>query len=260
MEEARERLSEHERGQEAAVLGPFELAAFDSIKNPKRRLDWLAGRLAVKRLALAVLAERGEKAETGDVEVHNREDGSPFIVLRGEPLKDLPVSLSHVPSGAAAATAGPDRLIGVDLEIVAQRPASFVSIFAHPTERIPESSSPEGQTRLWTLKEAVLKLLSLGLSVDLWDVRFPSMGNTAPEFHGRALARWEALGRPEIRCETEVSAAAAPCARGEHPRFGDRGPLAAEVLSVAYTVRSNPLTREKHESVYRDSGVGGVHA
>ena len=234
-EEARERLSEDEHGgQGAAVLGPFELAAFASIKNPKRRLDWFSGRLAAKHLALAVLAERGEKAGAAELEVHNREDGSPFIVLRGEPLQDIPVSLSHGPSGAAAATAGPDRLIGVDLEIVAQRPASFVSIFAHPSERSPESSSPEGQTRLWTLKEAALKLLSLGLSVDLWDVRFPSIENTTPEFHGRALARWQALGRPEIRCETRVSSDG--------------------VLSVAFSAASVPAARASLGT------PGGVHA
>ncbi len=219
----------------AAVLGPAELAAFGSLKTPKRRLDWFSGRLAAKRLALAVLAERGEKAEAVELEVHNREEGSPFLVLRGTPLDDIPVSLTHGPSGAAAATAGPGRLIGVDLEIVAERPASFASIFAHPSERSPEFSSPEGQTRLWTLKEAALKLLSLGLSVDLWDVRFPSIGNPAPEFHGRALARWEALGRPEIRCETRVSSDG--------------------VLSVAFSAASVPVP------VRASMGTpGGVHA
>ena len=235
-EEATERLLKNERGGlGAAVLGPAEQEVFASLKMPKRRLDWLAGRLAVKRLALAILAERGEKAEASEVEVHNREDGSPFLALRAKPIADIPISLSHGPLGAAAATAGPGRLIGVDVETISERPDSFVSIFAHPSERVPEFSSPEGLMRLWTLKEAVLKLLSLGLSVDLWDVRFSSGESGSPEFHGRALTRWEALGRPEIRCETLVSA--------------------ADILSVAFSIASSPVP--VRASI---AAPGGVHA
>ena len=64
-------------------------------------------------------------------------------------------------------------------------------------------SDPLEQTRLWTLKEAVAKLLKTGLSIGFWDIRFPLEGDARRlEFHGKALARWKELGSPLIHFDT----------------------------------------------------------
>lgn len=205
----------HEDGEDLShTLSPDELSQLAGFKVPKRRRDWLAGRLAAKKLFLGMLAERGRAARPSELSILNRKDGTPYLAFpwEGEPAPFL--SLSHAPGGAVAAAADGGRRVGVDAEQVAERPEAFVTVFAHPSER-PGLRSPQEQTRLWTLKESVLKLLSLGLSVDLWDVRFLEADPCRLELHGRALARWEELGRPAIRVESR--------------------PSEQEVLSIAYT-------------------------
>jgi len=229
----------YEAGEDLShTLSPEELARLAEMKFPKRRRDWLAGRLAAKRLMVELLREQGREFGPNEIAVLNRKDGSPYVVFANAAGEDAwPISLSHAPGGAVAASivpaVGPSR-IGVDAESVMERPESFVSIFAHPSERLG-LDTPQAQTRLWTLKEAVLKLLGLGLSVDLWDVRFLARpdaeqaghcpANTFPkgaqcmldprcppvgallllELHGRTLSRWDSFGRPEIRFESNIS-------------------------------------------------------
>jgi len=241
----------YETGEDIShTLSPKELAQFAEMKFPKRRRDWLAGRLAAKRLIVELLSEQGRDVQPSEIAVLNRKDGSPYVVFSDAAGGDAPpISLSHAPGGAVAASIVPAAVpaagrIGVDAESVMERPESFVTVFAHPSERLG-LDTPQAQTRLWTLKEAVLKLLELGLSVDLWDVRFLARedigrqehcpANAFPkgqpcvsdrkcppldsllrlEMHGRALSRWESFGRPAIRFDSDVSG--------------------AEALSVAYT-------------------------
>jgi len=232
--EAMDLAERYDAGEDLShTLSPEELARLSELKFPKRRRDWLAGRLAAKRLIVELLFEQGREIGPGEIAVLNRKDGSPYVVFAagdGAP----PISLSHAPGGAVAASVAAGSLIGVDAESVMERSESFVSVFAHPSER-PGLGTPQAQTRLWTLKEAVLKLLGLGLSVDLWDVRFLARpdpeqaahcaANTFPtgpqctldprcpplgvlyslELCGRALSRWNSLGCPEIRFESSIS-------------------------------------------------------
>ena len=59
------------------------------------------------------------------------------------------------------------------------------------------TASAEELTRLWTAKEAVLKLLGLGLSVDMRSVR-PRADGTV-ELLGKALEKWKELGLSSIQ-------------------------------------------------------------
>ena len=117
-------------------------------------------------------------------------------------------SLSHCAAGGLCAAAwGPSR-IGADWEGVEPREEAVVRLYAHP-EEISEAllSSPEEATRLWTLKEAVLKLLGTGLACDPRDVR----GLPGLELHGSARGRWEELGRPRIAVEHTRRGTAVVC-------------------------------------------------
>jgi len=72
------------------------------------------------------------------------------------------------------------------------------------------------QTRLWTLKEAVSKLLLTGFTVGFHDVRFPLHGETRRlSLHNKALETYERLGSPIIHFDSFVRQ--------------------DEVLSIAYT-------------------------
>ncbi|MBI5242109.1 MAG: 4'-phosphopantetheinyl transferase superfamily protein [Elusimicrobia bacterium] len=252
--EAAALVERHDAGGDISqTLAPEELVRFNELKVPKRRRDWVAGRLAVKRLVSQLLAEQGREVRPNEVAVLNRGDGSPYVVpnIRTALVRDvpnqrisdvwygfpIPISLSHGPLGAVAASLAPcsEGYIGVDVEAVSERPEAFLSVFAHASER-RGLDSPHAQTRLWTLKEAVLKLLSLGLSVDLWDVRF--IGDRL-ELHGRALSRWEALGSPEILfdCVSNLPNEAGSI-RPNLRCLGGLGVSEHEALSVAYTGRN----------------------
>jgi phosphopantetheinyl transferase len=174
----------------------------------RRRRDRLAGRLAAKRaLAAHFSAEWGWDAEPRDLEIANDPDGRPFLRLpKGAPAEAPSFSIAHCAEGGAAAVGAPGRLVGVDLELVVPRPAEVIAFVAAPGEgRGPQASNPEFQARIWTAKEAGLKLLGLGLDADARGVR-----ETDGElrYEGRPAAAWRALGSPRVRAAFERAGAA----------------------------------------------------
>ncbi|HVE13790.1 MAG TPA: 4'-phosphopantetheinyl transferase superfamily protein [Elusimicrobiota bacterium] len=196
----------------AGLLSPDEASLLAGYTLPKRRKDWLAGRMAAKQAVRACLKDAGWDLSDDRIEVLKDESGAPLLRLpEGTPRPAI--SISHSRAGGAAAADLSGRPVGIDLEAVAPRARSFVETVLHPDERADEPDARE-VTRLWTLKEAVAKLLGTGLSIGMWDIRF-----VGPErklsFHGKALERWTELGRPAIVHESRFE--------------GD------DVLSLAYT-------------------------
>ena len=217
-----------EEGFKPEVLSEAEYAAARKLTVPKRLREWVAARLAAKRLLSWRLQQAGLYLKPGEISIENRPDGMPFARLPdGAVLGDGTLSLSHSSGWGAAAVCEPWALVGIDLEAVAPRPKSFLETMAHDSEWAPwmEADFAE-QTRLWTLKEAVSKLLGTGMSVGFWDIRFPLSGEARTlELHGNALACWEKLGRPAVHFDstTEEPSETTPSHR---------------VLTVAYAARS----------------------
>lgn len=179
-----------------------ELAAMDHIPE-RRRLDRVSGRLAAKRaLAAHFSAEHGWQAEARELAVFNDDAGRPILRLpKGAPAPMPSFSISHCAQGGAAAVAPPGRRVGVDVETVIARPAEVLAFVCAPCERVAAApSSPEAQARLWTAKEAVLKLFGLGLDADARDVR-PS--EESVELSGLPAAAWRGLGSPRIHLAYE---------------------------------------------------------
>lgn len=183
-----------------------ELAELASLP-PRRRRDRLAGRLAAKSaLAAHFSAECGWDAAARDLEIANDADGRPFLRLpEGAPADAPSFSIAHCAEGAAAAVAAPGRRVGVDLELVVARSESLIAFVAAPGEGAAPPSDPDAQARLWTGKEAALKLLGLGLDADARDVR-----ETGGEirYRGRPAEAWRALGAPRVRASFERAGAA----------------------------------------------------
>jgi len=184
-----------------ALLSPAELSDLEAL-SPRRRLDRLAGRLAAKRaLAAHFDAEDGWQADPRELEIFNDEAGRPALRLpAGAPVEVPSFSLSHCAEGGAAAVGAPGRRVGVDLETVVARPADVLAFVSAPGESPAGPADPEAQARLWTGKEASLKLLGLGLDADAKAVR-PGAEEVA--FTGRPAAAWAALGRPRVRLAYE---------------------------------------------------------
>jgi phosphopantetheinyl transferase len=78
--------------------------------------------------------------------------------------------------------------------MVAPRSRKLTQLFACPGELPPGQDDPRGQTRLWAVKEAILKLLGLGLAASPREIQ------THPWlcFTGRARQRWLELDSPTL--------------------------------------------------------------
>jgi phosphopantetheinyl transferase len=200
------------------VLGPDEFEKGRSLKTPKRRREWLAARLAAKRLLGWQLQQEGLYLKPNQIQILNREDGSPFVLLEGGREYDtVMLSISHSRGTGVAATARPGHRVGIDLEAIEPRAASFLSVMAHDEEWSDSMDHDLAeQTRLWTLKEAVSKLLGTGFTVGFHDVRFPLAGDDRKlTLHNKANETFEGLGSPTIHFDSFVHE--------------------DEVLSIAYT-------------------------
>lgn len=182
----------------AGWLSAGELRAFAGLKTPKRKRDWLSARVAAKRLVGRRLNALGRPAEPADIVIANHETREPFVADdEGDPAESLPISLSHAGDYGACALSAPGTRVGMDLERIEPRDPAWRELMADDSELEPDVlGSSEALTRLWTAKEAVLKLLGVGLSVDLRGVMPRADGGV--QLAGASLDRWNRLGAPAI--------------------------------------------------------------
>ncbi|MFC5149536.1 4'-phosphopantetheinyl transferase family protein [Streptomyces aureoversilis] len=155
---------------EARHLTDDEAAHAAGLRLPKRRYEWLAGRLAVKHGVLAHGRRHwGRTGRTRDIRV-----GAVAHGLRaGQPLVNAPVDVGLSHSGDfAIAVCGP-RPVGVDLEHERRMPPMLTSLLTAGDDRAAACADPD-RRRLagmplplrWACKEAVLKHFGFGLRID----------------------------------------------------------------------------------------------
>ncbi|MFA6004328.1 MAG: 4'-phosphopantetheinyl transferase superfamily protein, partial [Elusimicrobiota bacterium] len=132
----------------------------------------------------------GQNPDPALLPIANDPQGAPSCSLPYTPH----LSISHCALGAVCALGRGGRRVGIDWEATAPREPGLEKMFARPGEPISETDRDEDITRLWAAKEAVSKLLGLGLNCPPLDLQIrPHL-----RLYGRALARWEELGRPDI--------------------------------------------------------------
>lgn len=151
---------------------------FSALHTEKRRHDWLLGRWTAKRLLQTVIWEKnGTSLPLDLITITNNNDGVPDYRL---PIQDrnFSISISHSHGRAfAAAIERPNAPIGADLERIAARPEGFIEAYFTPEEQTAvlqcatEAMQNTLTTAIWSAKEAALKALHLGLSVDTLAVR-----------------------------------------------------------------------------------------
>ncbi len=183
-----------------ARFGPAELAELEALPE-RRKLDRVAGRLAAKRaLAAHFLGEYGWEADAAELAVFNDATGRPRLTLpKGAPAPAPSFSISHCAQGGAAAVASPGRRVGVDIETIVARPAKVIAFVATPEELASGPYDDAGaQARLWTGKEATLKMLGLGLDADARCVRLEADGVILTD---RPAQAWSALGSPSVHLD-----------------------------------------------------------
>jgi holo-[acyl-carrier protein] synthase len=92
LEEIKEKLSDKFVHR---ILSERELERYHAIKNTERRLQYLAGRFAVKEAYTKVYRRFETPLQFVDVEVLNDAEGAPYIESTYRPEDVLHVSISH---------------------------------------------------------------------------------------------------------------------------------------------------------------------
>ena len=173
-----------------AWLAPPERERLAALRVEKKRREWLLGRWTAKRLAQAVLAQEGHgQVELADLVITPAPDGAPELVVGGHPASlILYPSISHS-GGRAFCALGPGCVaVGADIEGIAPRGEGFAEDYFTAGERALVAAAPAARrdalvTAIWSAKEAALKALRLGLTVDtrLVECLVPPFGGAAPE-------------------------------------------------------------------------------
>jgi len=165
----------------ASWLAPRERALHDGFTIPKRRNEWLAGRLAAKEIVRRHQATPVLRvADLRDIEIRARRwglhRGRPHYYVRGRPGARC-LSIAHSGDIALAGLSrGSQSDIGVDIEAVLPLDERVEALALSPHE-ILSLRGLRGERRartvaiIWVLKEALVKAVGVGLRVPLAAIR-----------------------------------------------------------------------------------------
>ncbi len=177
-----------------AFLSPSERQFLAGLRFEKRRNDWLLGRRAAKTLAAGLPEFQGQPL--AQIEIRTRLEGAPYICLPDGNCPPHSLSLSHSSDLALCAlTLAPGLMIGADLEKVEPRLQGFIEDYFTPEEQaIVRAAAPERRDRIitlgWSLKEAMLKALGVGLR---WDTRKVEVNGLKLDTAADAENTWKAI-------------------------------------------------------------------
>jgi phosphopantetheinyl transferase len=141
--------------------------------NPRRRSEWLMGRLTLKEVTRRWIADYyGVLLYPADIIIRTDDAGKPYVAAEGlEDICEPPqISLAHA-EGYSVAIAGPaDSPVGIDLETFGRIKlpdfisGAFTSQEKQHVDAVPQSDQEEIALRMWCAKEAAAKSLGLGLN------------------------------------------------------------------------------------------------
>lgn len=153
----------NEKELQREQLTTAEIRQYHSLKHPKRRLEWLAGRIAVKGAVRMYLGSDAPLPSA--IQVKSLSNNAPYTIIKGkEADSDLPhVSISH--SGdMAVAIAAHSPEVGIDVEEITESVCEVADEFS-TKEEVEQVSKCTGLNRLtalasiWAIKEATRKAL-----------------------------------------------------------------------------------------------------
>jgi phosphopantetheinyl transferase len=171
------------------ALSDSEWSVCRRLSHPRRRIDWLEGRLLAKSAFQLWLAEAGfelaDRRRCSIVAVTaGAREGQPEILLDGAAWPGLHISISHWPEAVGVALASAP--VGFDGEAIEPRPSLAHDAFTPgELELARELGRRRGWdeacslTAMWTLKEAYLKLRGSGLRAALLRCRIEEVGDDA---------------------------------------------------------------------------------
>jgi phosphopantetheinyl transferase len=170
------------------ILSNEEMEKYSSFKIPKRKDEWLAGRFAAKTVINKLLDSSFNLKEIPITYDINRR---PLCLL-----KDKKYLLSITHSGDWAAAIVKDEkcsFLGIDIEKIEVRSKYWIEDYFHKDEAT--DGMPAHLTKLWTIKEAILKALAVGLTVNLLDIKIV---DEEIRFFNKVLRHYEEIGKPKF--------------------------------------------------------------
>lgn len=183
-------------------LSPAETARLHSFRFPKRRDEWRLGRWTAKRAVAVFLKLSCAPGGLAVVEIRTAPSGAPQVFIGGAPAP-VSISLSHRGQIALCAVAGPADPIGCDLELIEPRGPEFLTDYFTSEEQALLASAESAErdrlaTLLWSIKESVLKVVTVGL-------RAPTQGVCVTHLAAADASRWRSF---------QARAAAGGCFQG----------------------------------------------
>jgi 4'-phosphopantetheinyl transferase len=161
-------------------LSPTEQEKLATLRFEKRRREWLLGRWTAKHLLQAAdPACAGLHLQA--ISIENDPSGAPHASLPGSRPLEGCLSISHRENAAVCAYCpDPSVLIGADLERVEPRSLGFINDYLTAAEAaaahaLEGNESDRWVMVCWSVKEAVLKALRIGLRADTRNIELFSM-------------------------------------------------------------------------------------
>lgn len=147
-------------------LGDRERATWAVMHVPKRRFEWLAGRVAAKWCVTArVRRDGGAIVVPRDVFVMQVADGE----TKGAPYVAHPCCLSLSHSAEIALAVAHRSRVGIDVERVRPVTEDLLRFSFTPEERVAIRDDRDAMIG-WTSKEALLKACGVGLRASMRDI------------------------------------------------------------------------------------------
>lgn len=156
---------------EPDFLSPSENERLRQLRFPKRRREWLSGRWAAKKL-LILSTTQYTRLPVQTISVENDAQGAPFFSIEGQEQLPVSLSISHRDESVFCAITSMEGVrIGVDIELVETRPASFLQDYftaleAETTSKLDPQERARWITMSWSIKESFLKAMGIGLRAD----------------------------------------------------------------------------------------------
>ncbi len=176
----------------AHLLSAQENAVYRGLKVAKRRKEWLAGRLAIRKLIGKV-----KDVNEADISILKKEQGAPVLVVRG---KEDPgsISISHSSQRVVVCYLDSNEGVGIDLEQVAPREDAFLRDYFTVGEQVWVTSGGADEQNLrlnllWSAKESVLKCTGEGLHAD------PLGISLVPETQPAIIGGWRVITAHRMR-------------------------------------------------------------
>lgn len=215
-------------GEEAyqKYLTEWEHSYLERLKVPKRKLDFLAGRMAGKRAVKRHIALNNGRSHANsfrfnEIEIKRTVTGRPLVFIKDGLSKngssDFWVSISHTSGVAASLVCNKEdcKGIGIDIEIIEERDMSLLDVAFNDDEietikRIAMKENgrsgirfTEEISKAWSIKEAVMKSMGVGVNIDLKDIRVKEMGHFIAdvELSSGASDRYKLLEGKDIQVE-----------------------------------------------------------